>query len=293
MTSRNFFITEAKRSYAIATYLREELKFAGFSHADIKKTPLGTRITIYAIRPGLVIGSGGENIKAMTQVIEKKFGVENLHIEVEQIDDIFLDPHIVAWRIAKSLEKGGNFKRITTIMVQRIIAAGARGVEIRLSGKLPSKRAKTWKFNAGNLRKCGFEVVEYGKVAYEVAIQKLGVIGVRVAIIPPEAKFSDEIHEIVIESSEKEEGKPEKVKEEKVPVKPVEELEKELVNEGAPDAPVELPIPEPEKVKEEKPAKAETKKKPAKPVKDKKPAKAEKDGKKADKPTKTKKAKSE
>ena len=159
---------------------------------------------------------------------EARPALEMVYVEVEQIDDIFLDPHIVAWRIAKSLEKGGNFKRIASIMIQRIIQSGARGVEIRLSGKLPSKRAKTWKFTAGNPRKCGQEVMDHAKVGYEIAIQKLGVIGVRVMIIPPHVKFSDEIHFIQIEEKvEKTEGKVEK-KEEKVEVASKEELEKEI-----------------------------------------------------------------
>ncbi len=240
MTAINFFIKQAKQSHNIIEYLRNELKFAGFSHADIKKTPLGTRITIYAVRPGLVIGSSGENIKSITATIERKFKVENPHVEVEQIEDIFLDPHIVAWRIAKSLEKGGNFKRIANIMIQRIIQSGARGVEIRLSGKLPSKRAKTWKFTAGNPRKCGQEVMDHAKVGYEIAIQKLGVIGVRVTIIPPDIRFSDEIHEIVIEEEVKEDkaGEAEKVekKEEKVQLEPKEKLEEAIDRE----APLEM-----------------------------------------------------
>ena len=249
MTSRDFFIKQAKQAHNIVEFLRGELKFAGFSHADIKKTPLGTRITIYAVRPGLVIGSGGENIKRITRTIEHKFKVENPHVEVEQIDDIFLDPHIVAWRIAKSLEKGGNFKRIASIMIQRIIQSGARGVEIRLSGKLPSKRAKCWKFTAGNPRKCGQEVIDHAKVGYEIAIQKLGVIGVRVMIIPPHVKFSDEIHFIEIEEKvEKVKGGVEK-KEEKVEVAPKKELEKEIdkkapmeIAEGAEVSIKEVPV---------------------------------------------------
>ncbi|MBR9681671.1 MAG: 30S ribosomal protein S3 [Candidatus Altiarchaeota archaeon] len=250
MTSRNFFIKQAKTAHDIVEYLRGELKFAGFSDADIKKTPLGTRITIYAVRPGLVIGSGGANVKSMTATIEKRFKVENPHVEVEQVDDIFLDPHIVAWRIAKALEKGSHFKRISSIMIQRIIQSGARGVEIRLSGKLPSKRAKTWKFTAGNPRKCGQEVVDHAKVGYEVAIKKLGVIGVRVMIIPPGVRFSDEIFEIVIEEEVKEDVKVKKT-EEKVEVKPKEELEVTINKE--------VPLPAAEGETKEKTKAAETK----------------------------------
>ena len=202
MTVERFFINEAKKAHDIEEFLKKELEVAGFSHAEVKKTPLGTRIIIHALRPGIVIGSGGDSIKKLTSYVSSKFGVENPHLEVEQVKEPFLDPHIVAWRIARSLERGGYFKRIANIMVTRIMQSGAKGVEVRLSGKLPSARAKTWKFVAGKLRKCGQEAVDQVEVAYSEAMTKLGIVGVRVAILPPDANFSDEIKKKFAEEKE-------------------------------------------------------------------------------------------
>ena len=229
MTVERFFVKDAKKAYAIDEFLREELKHAGYSRAEVKRTPLGTRIIIYALRPGLVIGAGGENIKRLTEYIEKKFQVENPHLEVEQVSEPYLDANIVAWRVARALERGGYFKRVANLMVERVMQAGARGVEIRLSGKLPSARAKTWKFVAGNLRKCGQEVVDHARVAYDIAMTKPGVIGVKVTIIPPDIRFSDEIREkVVIETKIEKEGKEETVETKEVEKRAEEEVEKEL-----------------------------------------------------------------
>ena len=240
MTVERFFINEAKKAYEIDLSLREELEVAGFSHADVKKTPLGTRIIIYALRPGLVIGSGGENIKRLTRFLGSRFGLENPHLEVEQVKEPFLDAHIVAWRIARSLERGAYFKRIANIMLSRVMQAGAKGVEIRLGGKLPSSRARTWIFVDGKLRKCGQEAVDRVEKGYMKALTKPGIIGVTVSILPPDIKFSDDIHEKPIPAPKVEEESPAK-------------KEKEEVKE-------EKPEPAPKK----KEKKAEAKKKPAK-----------------------------
>ena len=70
--------------------------------------------------------------------------------------------------------------------------AGALGVEIRLSGKLPSDRAKSWRFAAGYLKKVGDSAKVVGK-AQSVALTKLGISGIKVAILPPDAKIHDRI----------------------------------------------------------------------------------------------------
>ena len=70
--------------------------------------------------------------------------------------------------------------------------AGALGVEIRLSGKLPSDRAKSWRFAAGYLKKVGDSAKVVGK-AQSVALTKLGISGIKVGILPPDAKIHDKV----------------------------------------------------------------------------------------------------
>jgi len=58
-------------------YLREEIKEAGFSRVEISKTPVGTKITLFVTRPGIVIGRKGANIKSLTDKLESDFGLKN------------------------------------------------------------------------------------------------------------------------------------------------------------------------------------------------------------------------
>ena len=78
-------------------------------------------------------------------------------------------------------------------MLQKIVDAGAAGVEIRLSGKLPSERAKSWRFASGYLKKTG-DAAKIVDNAQSVGKTTAGVIGVKVAILSPDKKIHDQIN---------------------------------------------------------------------------------------------------
>lgn len=70
--------------------------------------------------------------------------------------------------------------------------AGALGVEIRLGGKLPSSRARTWRFSQGYLKKSG-DSAKVVDTAQAIAQTKPGVVGVKVSILSPNAELKDKI----------------------------------------------------------------------------------------------------
>ncbi|MBY9021776.1 MAG: hypothetical protein KGD67_12030 [Candidatus Lokiarchaeota archaeon] len=105
-----------------------------------------------------------------------------------------LDAQIVADEIALALERMGNlkFKVIAYRKLQEIMDAGALGCEIRISGKLPSERARTWRFAEGYLKKAGESSKEVDR-AKSIGLTKTGIIGIKVAIMRPDAKIYDRI----------------------------------------------------------------------------------------------------
>ena len=193
MTGEKAFVKEKIKHLKVKKYLKEELKRAGFSGTEIKRTPLGTRIIIHALRPGIVIGRGGENIKTMTDVIKNEYGIDNPNIEVKQVEVPDLDAKVVSQKMVDFLERGYYFKKIVHRFLDQVMLAGARGVEFRINGKIPSDRAKSWIFKKGYIRHCGEVVKEDVDVGYAEAQLKTGVVGVRVRIMPPDVKFPDEI----------------------------------------------------------------------------------------------------
>ena len=206
------FIAQKIKEYQIQEYIENNLKNVGHSHTKMIKTPLGEKIIISASRPGLIVGRKGQNIKELTKTLKKRFGLENPQIEISEVKDINLDANIVAERITDSLERFGaqKFKAIGHKTMENIMDAGALGVEIIVSGKIPSSRAKSWRFYSGYLKKCGDIAIVGVDKAHVQAKLKTGVVGVKVSIMPPGTKLPDKIELI-----EQKEEKVEEVKEEK------------------------------------------------------------------------------
>ena len=189
------FINQKTKEFYIKKYIEDSLKGVGISQIKLQKIPLGEKIIIFTNRPSLIVGSKGANIRDLTKVLKTKFKLENPQIEINEVKDIFLDAKIVAQRIAGSLERFGSarFKGIGHKVMENVLNSGALGVEIIISGKLPSARARSWRCDQGYLKKCG-EIAETGvRKAQASALLKSGVVGVKVAIMPPDIILPDHI----------------------------------------------------------------------------------------------------
>jgi len=188
------FVTFKKEELGVREYIKRELGKGKISDATIEYTPVGEKIIVSTSKPGLVIGRRGEKIELLTRVLKKKFKLDNPHIEIREITEPYLDAKLVADEIAVSLERLGSlkFKVIAYKMLKEIRKAGALGAEIVLSGKLPSERAKSWRFAEGYLKKTGHPAKVVDRATSQ-AVNILGVTGIKVSILPPNAHIHDKI----------------------------------------------------------------------------------------------------
>ena len=182
---------ENARRAEIDEYLSQELKRAGYSKVEMTKTPLGTRVVIYASKPGLVIGRRGQSIRDLTKILEEKFAVENPQISVATLEIPELDPKVVASQIAMALQRGIHFRRAAYWALQRTIEAGALGVEIAIRGKLTTDRARYEKYKSGYLPSVGEEIGRIVRSAVVDTQLKQGLFGIRVKIMPPNVALPD------------------------------------------------------------------------------------------------------
>lgn len=204
------FVAQRIKEYQVQEFVDKSLGNVGHSHTIMKKTPLGEKIVIFASRPGLVVGRKGANIKELTKVLKKEFGLENPQIEISEVESIFLDPNIVAEKIVMSLERFGTtrFKGIGHKMMEKVMEAGARGIEIILSGKIPGARARSWRFYQGYVKKCGDGAQRAVRKATRSALLKPGIIGIRISIMPPNVRLPDDIRmKLPAQQETTEEGK--------------------------------------------------------------------------------------
>src|SRR3989344_3308427 len=167
MIEKQFLAQKAKENQ-IQKYIAEQLARSGYSHTEIRRTPLGEKVIIYTTRPGLVVGGRGENIQNLTNTLKRRFKMENPQIEIGELENPMLDVHFVCDRIVSTLERFGSkrFKSTGYKTLQEIIDSGALGAEIVISGKVTSARARSWRFSAGHMKKSGDISENYVQRAY-------------------------------------------------------------------------------------------------------------------------------
>lgn len=224
------FISHQIKHFEIQAYIESKLGKSGYSHIDIKRTPLGEKVIVYTLKPGMVVGKKGENIKELTQTLKDRFGMENPQIEVAEVEQPFFDADLIARRIVDSLERFGpeRFKSLGYKVLEEIMNAGALGAELVISGSgVPSSRARSWRFYAGYLKKSGDVSESQVKRSVAVAHLKKAAIGVKVSILPSDVQLPDKI--IFKDVSVKIEALEEKPKQKNISGIKEEKHEKELI----------------------------------------------------------------
>ncbi len=181
--------------FSISRFIRETINDVPIKNIVVEKSPMGERITIFTSAPGLVIGREGSNIKKLTETLRNKFKFENPQIKIGEVTEMFLSADIVARRIANDLSTFGpqKFKLTAFRALQNIMNSGAMGVEIKISGKIPSSRSKTWRFFKGYLKKTGYVSDFLVDHAIEKVTLKTGVVGIKVSIMLPNTPLPDRI----------------------------------------------------------------------------------------------------
>jgi small subunit ribosomal protein S3 len=187
------FITESIKRNEIDEFLQKRLERAGYGGVNLSKTPLGTHVVIYVMRPGLVIGRGGETIRELASLLEANFKLSNPQISVSEIEVPEFNALVVANRVSSALQRGVHFRRAGFWALSQVMEAGALGCEIVISGKLRTERARFEKFRAGYFPRCGEPALRFMKKAEAHVQLKPGMLGVRVKIMPPDAQFPDKI----------------------------------------------------------------------------------------------------
>lgn len=189
MTIEKTFIKEARKELEVEEYLREKFERASYSHTDIQRTPLGTRIIIHVQKTGMVVGRSGRMINEVTEDIKKRFGFENPLVDVKEVENPFMDAHIVAKRIAASLERGLQYKRVASFYLQKVMESGAIGIQIRIAGKAGgSERSRSEKFKEGYIKHSGEYSNTLVDTGFARALLRPGIVGIQVKIMKKSAE---------------------------------------------------------------------------------------------------------
>lgn len=133
----------ADRNYAellhedikLREYLMEKLKAAAISRVVIERPAGRARISIYAGRPGLIIGKKGQDIEDLRKELAKRVGIE-VSLNIIEVRKPEIDAKLIAESIAQQLERRVAFRRAMKRAVQSAMRLGALGVRINCAGRL-------------------------------------------------------------------------------------------------------------------------------------------------------------
>jgi len=198
MPATKDYLLKKYQKNEIDEFLADTLRNAEYGGVEVRRTPLGDRVVLRVGRVGLAIGGRGKNIRRITEVLQDKYQLDNPQIEVTEVENPETDARIMAYRLASSLERGRHFRRSAHGIIRRIVSTGAKGVEIKISGKITSQRARVETFRAGFVAKCGEPASKYVDVGKAQALIRRGLLGVQVEIMRGDAILPDDI-EIIAE----------------------------------------------------------------------------------------------
>ena len=120
----------------IRKFLFKALKDAYVSHIEIERQKNKVDIVIKTARPGVVIGTNGENIEKIKKDLVKLTGNKTVGISVVEIANPDLDATIVAKSIAEQLEQRASFRTAQKKAIQKTMRAGAKGIKTAVAGRL-------------------------------------------------------------------------------------------------------------------------------------------------------------
>ena len=116
-------------------HLRKKLHGAGVSRVVIERPAKKPRVTIYAARPGVVIGKKGQDIEVLKRELSK-MAKADVSLNIVEIRKPEIDAQLVAENIAQQLERRVAFRRAMKRAVQSAMRLGAGGIRINCSGRL-------------------------------------------------------------------------------------------------------------------------------------------------------------
>lgn len=178
----------------IKEFVMDRLKLAGIDSVVVSRSINVIKIVIHAGRPGVVIGKGGANLGLLNKELETFLkqigagGAVKFELDVKEIKNPDLSAKLVGERIAEQLIKRYPHRRAVAQAQERVMAAGAKGVKLQLSGRIGGAEiSRSEKYATGSIPTQTLRSdIDYAKVP---ALTRSGYIGIKVWIYKGEASL--------------------------------------------------------------------------------------------------------
>lgn len=161
----------------IRKFLKAKMSQAGISKIIIERPHKKCRVTIYAARPGVVIGKKGADIEKLRRDIAK-MTKDEVTLNIVEIRKPETDAQLIAENIAQQLERRVAFRRAMKRGMQQAMRMGAEGIRINAAGRLGGAEiARTEWYREGRVPLHTLRAdIDYG---FAEADTTYGIIGVK------------------------------------------------------------------------------------------------------------------
>jgi small subunit ribosomal protein S3 len=119
----------------IRRLILKELTRAGISRIELERSANKVDVTLHTSKPGIVIGKQGANVERIRQLLERNVG-KKVHLKIEEIKVPETDAQLIGESIAEQIARRVSYRRAMKHAVQQAMRRGAKGVMIKLSGRL-------------------------------------------------------------------------------------------------------------------------------------------------------------
>ena len=170
--------------HKIRKFLKKELYYASVSDILIERTAKKVRVTVVAARPGIIIGKKGADVEKLKESL-KKIVNKDIFINIKEVKKPQSNAQLAAESVATQLERRIAFRRAMKKVMQRAIKSGAKGIKVRVSGRLAgAEMARTEWYMEGRIPLHTLRAkIDYG---FAEALTTYGNIGVKVWIFKGE-----------------------------------------------------------------------------------------------------------
>jgi len=174
----------------IKDFLNKKLRDAVLEKIEIDRSPGVLTLTIFAAKPGIIIGRGGAGVEDLKKelkfkILNKKsiidIGKINLNINIKEVSKPNLSAPVVMHGMIADLEKRIPFRRVMKQALFRIEKGGAEGAKVIIGGRLNGAEiARSEALSFGKIPLHTFRAdIDY---AQGIARTIYGAIGVKVWI---------------------------------------------------------------------------------------------------------------
>ena len=169
--------------------LKQRLNAAGVSRIIIERPHKRCRVTIYAARPGVIIGKKGVDIEKLRKDVAAMTEGE-VSLNIVEVRKPEVDAQLVAESIAQQLERRIAFRRAMKRSIQSAMRLGAKGIRINVSGRLGGAEiARMEWYREGRVPLHTLRAdIDYG---FTEAKTTYGIIGVKVWVFKGEVLEHD------------------------------------------------------------------------------------------------------